>query len=72
MGPKNINICNTYMIIFPQNNNNISKIRIQNQILIPKQTQIQVQTQNNRNLKKKKKFLNLIFTPALHKILNCK
>ena len=53
------------MIFFPQNNNNINKIQIQNQILIPNhaqnQTQIQAQTQNNRNLKEEKEIFEFNF-----------
>ena len=42
---KNLNICNTNMIFFPQNNNKLNEIQIQNQnqILIPNQNQIQKQ-----------------------------
>ena len=53
------------MIIFPQNNNNINKFKIQNQILIvnhtQNQTQIQVHTQNKRNLKEEKEIFEFNF-----------
>ena len=45
---KNLNVCSTNMIFFPQNNNKSNVIQVQNQILIPNQTQNQIQSQNHQ------------------------
>ena len=45
---KNLNVCSTNMIFFPQNNNKSNVIQVQNQILIPNQTQNQIQAQNHQ------------------------
>ena len=45
---KNLNVCSTNMIFFPQNYNKSNVIQVQNQILIPNQTQNQIQSQNHQ------------------------
>lgn len=73
---KNLNVCSTNTIFFPQNNNKSNVIQVQNQILIPNQTQNQIQAQNhqiiqtNQNIKEdqEKEIFKFNFADAQEKI----
>ena len=56
---KNLNICNTNLIFFPQSNKNLNEIQVQSQIIIPNQiknkTQIQLPSIINNKKKRKRK-----------------
>ena len=73
---KNLNVCSTNTIFFPQNNDKSNVIQVQNQILIPNQTQNQIQTQNhqiiqtNQNIKEdqEKEIFKFNFADAQEKI----
>ena len=56
---KNLNICNTNIIFFPQSNKNLNEIQVQSQIVIPNQiknkTQIQLPSIINNKKKEKEK-----------------
>ena len=56
---KNLNICNTNLIFFPQSNKNLNEIQVQSQIVIPNQiknkTQIQLPSIINNKKKEKEK-----------------
>ena len=56
---KNVNICNTNLIFFPQSNKNLNEIQVQSQIVIPNQiknkTQIQLPSIINNKKKEKEK-----------------
>ena len=60
---KNLNICNTNMIFFPQKKNGLKEIQSQNQILIPNQPQIQIQNKiQNLPIKEEKEIFKFNFT----------